>query len=252
MFSKKINELVSQDSVFAWVLHFFGISFYKYSDYTLDQLCEQKGISKETFISQIESFSQNMQLNDQLVDSINEYPIDLIIEYLKHTHHRFVKHRLPYLSDLINALDDSNFGEYPEARDLKFVFPIFVRDFIEHIYEEEDELFGYLTWIQAVLAGKIQPTTYVVNQKTAQSPIQKHALEHEAHTSGLEGIKNLTQNFSIGKEKDLLLEVICTELQAFDKELHVHASIEDEIFFPKALVQEQKLIKKFTTKFNLN
>lgn len=252
MFTRKINELVTQDSVFAWVLHFFGISFYKYSDHTLHEVCIQNGISKEMFVSQIESINSSEVNQQNLLKQIDEYPIDLIIEYLKHTHHKFVKQRLPYLSELINALTDEQFSKAPQTKDLKFVFPIFVKDFIEHLYEEEDELFAYLSWINSVLKGTIKTTPFEISQKIEKYSLQKHALEHSNHTTGMEGIKKITNNYCNLITNDLLIDVIYNELESFEKELFIHAQIEDEVFFPKALILEQKLAKQQINKLNLN
>jgi regulator of cell morphogenesis and NO signaling len=252
MFTRKINELVAQDSVFAWVLHFFGISFYKYSDQTLDQVCDEKGISKELFVSQIESLTELDKHQNNLVQIIDEYPVDLIIEYLKHSHHKFVKQRLPYLSELINALNEEHFVQAPEARDLKFIFPTFVKDFIEHLYEEEDELFSYIMWINRLLKTKQKTSAFDINQKIAKNALQTHALEHGQQMTGMEGIKKITNNYQPAATADLLIEVIYTELQQFEKELYTHAKIENEVFFPKALVLEQKLVQQQNNKLNLN
>ena len=45
------------------------------------------------------------------------------------------------------------------AFSLNFVFPLFVEDFIRHIYEEEDELFQYVTLLQKAEEGKIEMLT---------------------------------------------------------------------------------------------
>jgi regulator of cell morphogenesis and NO signaling len=70
------------------------------------------------------------------------YPIDLIIEYLKHSHYLFVKQKLPYIGRLGCRGFKAN---HPKRimqlkRDLKILFPLFLEDFTHHIYEEEDTL----------------------------------------------------------------------------------------------------------------
>lgn len=252
MFTRKINELVSEDSVFAWVLHYFGVSFYKYSDYTLEDVCRSKGINKALFVSQIESYTSYGKGHDEIWQKIDEYPIELIVEYLKHSHHKYVKQRLPYLGQLVHALDEENFQRNPETRDLKFIFPTFLRDFIEHIYEEEDELFSYILWVNKVLKGKVKSNSFEISQKISQNSLQQHALEHHTHESGMEGICKITNHYDSKGSGDLLVEVIYTELKNFENELIKHAKIENEVFFPKALILESKLSKTLHNNLNMN
>ena len=69
-------------------------------------------------------------------------PINLVIEFLKDNHNYFIKNKLPYLHNLINNLNDNNQTNF--SKDLKFIFPIFFEDFVEHIYEEENHFFKYI------------------------------------------------------------------------------------------------------------
>ena len=82
---KLIADLVDQNYVHAYVLFYFGIRFYEYSEYTLDQVCKQKGLKVEQVVKELESPNHLQEADLPLVS----YPIDLIIEYLKHSHFLF-------------------------------------------------------------------------------------------------------------------------------------------------------------------
>ena len=150
--NRRIGELVDQDKVRAYVLFYFGIKFYEYSEYTLEQVCKEKGLKVDQVIKGLESPNENFPEADLPLVS---YPIDLIIEYLKHAHFLFVKHKLPYIGRLV----DSFIPDHPDyeqvAKDLKTVFPLFLEDFIHHIYEEEDTLFKYIKVLQRASRGKM-------------------------------------------------------------------------------------------------
>ncbi|HCM76434.1 MAG TPA: iron-sulfur cluster repair di-iron protein, partial [Cytophagales bacterium] len=78
---KLIQDLVDQNKVHAYVLYYFGIKFYEYSEQTLEQVCIDKGLRVEQVVKELESPNQNFQEADLPLIS---YPIDLILEYLKH------------------------------------------------------------------------------------------------------------------------------------------------------------------------
>ncbi len=248
MLQKKITEIVSGNYIFASVLHYFGISFFAYSDQTLEEVCSQKGLDATMVSKKLESaVSSN---NHQAMADLPDYPIELIIAYLKHAHHKFVKQRLPYLAELINSLNAETHPNATFVKDLKFIFPVFVKEFIEHIYEEEDELFSYVLKLSGALNNK-KTNTFEILQCISKHALQEHALDHDTHENGMEGIRKFTNNYE-APLTDLHLQVIFSELRSLEKELIDHAKIENEVFFPKALSIEREVFKMATSKTSYN
>src|SRR5690606_37502187 len=127
----------------------------------------------------------------------------------------------------------------PVVTDLKFVFPIFVEDFIQHIYMEEDTLFHYINLLDK--ASRKEGNLWEVYSKMEKFSIQQFAIEHDVHDDDMEGITQITDNFKMGESDHLLLKVALSELKNFQNELSIHAKIENEILFPKALELEKKV-----------
>ena len=82
--------------------------------------------------------------------------------------------------------------------------------------------------------------------------LQKFAVEHEAHDDEMVGIRKLTRDYSIKDETPLHVKVIYSELTGLEKSLKVHARIENEILFPKAMILENKLKKAFLERVKYN
>lgn len=241
----KIAELIEKNYVFASVLYYFGIKFYDYSEQTLEQVCRQRGLRVAQVISSLEDATRLPE-----VPNMSNLPVDIIIAYLKHTHYLFVKHKLPYIARLIQELKPSDLMHSPAAEDLKFIFPLYVEDFIRHIYKEEDTLFSYILQLNSATQGKFHPGKlfYMMEQNT----IEEFAVEHDCHDDEMQGIRTLTQNYATTGETSLLLKVVYGELQAFEQNLKTHAHIEDEILFPKALQLEKNIKQKWRGLISLN
>jgi regulator of cell morphogenesis and NO signaling len=75
--NKKITDIVGENYVFASVLYYFGIRFYDYSEKTLEQVCEEKGLNIQAVITSLESVCEEKENMDITLFS---YPIDLIID----------------------------------------------------------------------------------------------------------------------------------------------------------------------------
>ena len=243
---RRIADLVDQNYVHAYVLFYFGIRFYEYSELTLEQVCNKKGLKTDQVVKELESPSHLLETDLPLIT----YPVDLIIEYLKHSHFIFIKHKLPYIAKLVESFKANHDAYVPVERDLKLVFPLFVEDFIEHIYEEEDTLFTYIQALERAGRGDYLPSKlYYMFEKNS---IRKFAIEHEAHDDEMEGIRKITKDYKIGSDTPLHVKVLYNELTAFEKSLITHARIENEILFPKAMTLENKVKAAFFEKSKFN
>jgi regulator of cell morphogenesis and NO signaling len=243
---KRIADLVDQNYVHAYVLYYFGIRFYDYSEYTLEQACKSHGLKLEQVIRELEA-PTHLQETDLPLTS---YPVDLIIEYLKHSHFLFIKHKLPYIARLIESFKANHPDFIAIERDLKVVFPLFVEDFIEHIYEEEDTLFNFIQSLEKASKRNYVPTRlYWLLEKNS---VQKFAVEHECHDDEMEGIRKITKDYTIAADAPLHIKVLYNELKDFEKSLITHARIENEILFPKAMILETKVRQLFFDKVRYN
>lgn len=242
----RIAELVDQNYVHAYVLYYFGIRFYEHSSLTLEQVCQQRGLKVEQVIREMESPSYLREADLPLVS----YPIDLIVEYLKHSHFLFIKHKLPYIARLVESFKANHPDYNAVERDLKIVFPLFVEDFIEHIYEEEDTLFSFIQEMER--AAKLNYITTKLYYLLEKNSVHKFAMEHEAHDDEMEGIRNITRDYRLELTAPLHVKVLYNELKALESSLVTHARIENEILFPKAMALETKIKLAFAEKIKLN
>ncbi len=244
---RQIADLVDQDNMRAHVLYYFGIKFFEYPQHTLEQVCLEKGLLVEAVVRELESPYENF---DEADLPVMGWPVDLIMEYLRHTHFLFVKHKLPYIAKLIEGFHANDKDYDAVAKDLKTLFPLFQEDFIHHIYEEEDTLFKYIAVLDRAAKGRYNPSQlYKLMEKC---PMQKCAMEHEAHDDEMAGIRKITKDYYQTPATPLHVKVIYGELLSFEKALKTHARVENEILFPKALAMENNVKKKFFELTRLN
>jgi regulator of cell morphogenesis and NO signaling len=243
----RIEELVNEDTLRAHILFSFGIKFFEYPHHTLEQVCIEKGLLVDAVLRELEAPGENLKEADLPLIS---YPLDLVIEYLKHAHFLYVKHKLPYIGRLVESFK-ANHPEYEMVeKDLKTLYPLFFEDFIHHIYEEEDTLFKYISMLERASKGKYNTTRlYYMMEKHS---LQKCALEHEAHDDEMRGIRKITKDYHLTPDAPLHVKVIYSELLAFEKSLKEHARIENEILFPKAMALENKVRSDFYDRARFN
>lgn len=224
--TQNIAEIVHQNYVFGFVLHYFGIHFYKYSEQSLEEVCKAKGLDIKQVVRELEACQ-----NQQQTPPINQYPIDVILQYLRHTHYIFINERLPYIAQLIEDLEANN-SQRELIQDLKLLFPLFVEEFIHHIHAEEDTLFTYIQTLHRASLGQYSPSKLYYEME--ENSIAYFAYEHHTQDDEMQGIREITNNYNLPASANLHLRVLFAELQRLDQELEVHARIENEILFVKA------------------
>ncbi len=235
MENKSVFDLVQNDFKYAKALNSFGIEFYKYYNSTLSELCSKRGLNKESLVGYRISLDESFDIDTA---TLNESPINLVIEYLKHNHSYFINNRLPYIKSLISnlSLEDKKYNFF---NDLKFIFPLFYEDFVDHILEEEKYIFTYIQNLQQ-FDNKVKDHAklFFASKKIS---LEEEAKEHREEDSEMSGIRGLTKNYSIKNINNLHLKVIFQELEEFDKELDLHSDIENKILFPRALKLQDKV-----------
>ncbi len=244
---QKITDIVGDNYVFASVLYYFGIRFYDYSEHTLSEVCQKNGLKPEYVIKKLE---ESVAYDTDIKPEVFNYPIDLLLEYLRHAHFIFIKHKLPFIASLIEGIKDFPASHKEILEDLKMVFPLFVEDFIHHIYQEEDTLFHHIEVMQKAVKGSYKPSE--LYYQLEKHSMQRFAMEHDAHDDEMEGIRKITQNYDDKDVSHIAIKVLYDELKRLEKILQIHAGIENEILFPKALMLEKEVKQLLAEKSKWN
>lgn len=242
---KSIEILVNENFLYAKVLEYFGVEYYKSKDKTLQEVCKENKIDEHHLI---EVFESSHTSNDASALEFNKYPARLIIAYLKHSHQHFVKDRLPSILKQVSVIESEKDQEL--INDLKLVLPMFIEDFVHHIFEEEDRLFNYISALESFIHDKVSATQ--IQSKINAFSIQEFALHHSDSDGEMSGIRGITNNYKTDSIQDLKLQVLYQELSLFDKELAHHASIENDVLFPKAILLEKQAKEILNTASKLN
>ncbi len=244
---RTINELVAENHIRASVLYYFGVKFYDYEASTLEEVCHRNGLKAENVTKALNLVND---ASENTLNQLRNFPVELLIEYLKHAHYLFVKKRLPYISQLIDGLTEVNFRYKALANDLKAIFPMFVEDFVHHIYEEEDTVFTYISQLKNFeeTGKKSSDVLYAMKRFS----ISDFALDHEVHEHEMDGFRQITNNYQYCDEADLHIKVLYSELKRFEEDLLIHAKIENDLLIPKAMQLEREVKLKFHELSKLN
>ncbi|EPR69402.1 hemerythrin domain-containing protein [Cyclobacterium qasimii] len=243
---KSIGELVTENHVLAEVLHYFGISFFHHEEHSLKEVCAKYNVNPSQVIAELEEWAGRVEPTK---DELFLHPIGVLVGYLKKKHRHFIRQALPFLTSMVEGIEMDK-SQKSLITDLRLMFPLFVDDFIHHIHEEEDSLFERIAYLHEIENGSV-PLSEGIKVFTLPS-IQKMAEEHDAHDDEMKGIRKLTNDYQISNSASVSVRVLYLELQKLESELMIHAKIENDLLFPKAVELEREVLRKLRLQIKNN
>ncbi|MCC5944966.1 MAG: hemerythrin domain-containing protein [Bernardetiaceae bacterium] len=238
---QRVSEIVEENYRLGAAFYNLGIDFQQYAELPLQEVCRIRSLDANFVCKQLE---QAAQPNTQKPHWEN-LTIELIINYLKHTHRIFMRYKLPYMRNLVMQSEKRKFPQNYSLilSDLQIAFPLFAEDFIRHILDEENTLFTYIENLDRVACLQM-PASKIYFQMEKYN-IADFAHAHHDDDDEMQGIRELTQDYYISEGSPLAMRVLYSELQAFEQDLKVHANIENNVLFPKAAKLEAQVKKQF-------
>lgn len=237
--SPTIGEIVSKDYRKAMVFKKFGIDFCCGGRKTLTEACSQKNIDIEKIEIELAEFEKAK------VTPTHDYAswdLGFLTDYIVNTHHQYVCTSLPYIQELSEKVARVHGTHHPEVLEVAFQFKIIADELSMHMYKEEAVLFPYIK----DLAQAFQQGTSVSRPPfgTIANPIRMMEAEHSEVGNALELIERLSNNFSPPTDACSSYTILYARLLEFQKDLHQHIHLENNILFPKAQKLEQDLLSE--------
>jgi regulator of cell morphogenesis and NO signaling len=230
---KEIGQYVADDFRTAAVFSKYKIDFCCNGNRTIAQACDKKGIDSNQLLDEL-----NQVLNSKDGESIDykSWPIDLLAEYIEKKHHRYVEEKIPILRQFLDKLCNVHGERHPELFKVNELFTASAGELTAHMKKEELILFPFVKrMVKAKLSNEfIQSPQF----GTVENPIDMMMQEHDNEGQRFRDIAALTDNYSPPTGACNTYKVAYAMLEEFEKDLHLHIHLENNILFPEAIKLE--------------
>ena len=150
-----------------------------------------------------------------------------IVDYIQKTHTYYIQKKLPEIEQSIYVLERG----FPETHPLLLLLHAFYTDYTRHLTRhiemEERELLPYITALE--LGG---------TRNTQAITISDFIEQHHDTEKDLEDVRNAILHFVPPEDQQTPYRILLSQLQVLEKDLAVHALIEDDVLLPRALALE--------------
>lgn len=188
-----------------------------------DALVANEEIDTDFFVQLITIFNSE---HDLPIEQLKSFPLPVILDYLEKTHRYYINTKLNEIEQSILNLQK----RIPENELLPFLLSFFEwvkQNLVFHIRMEEEQLFPY---IKTLVARQAVPTTF-----TIQTFIDSHTDTIELQMSEVK--KHIVRAQQTATEI-FPFRILLKQMDDFEKDLRIHAKIEDEVLIPLAKVLE--------------
>lgn len=232
---KEIGQFVADDFRTAAIFSKHKIDFCCNGNRTIEEVCDKKGIDSNDLLDELDAV-----LNTKTEQSIDykSWPLDLLAAYIEKKHHRYVEEKIPVLLQFLNKLCAVHGERHPELFKINELFSASAGELAAHMKKEELILFPFVK--KMVSATLSQNAIEAPHFGTVENPITMMMQEHDNEGERFRQIAELTNNYNPPADACNTYQVTFAMLEEFEKDLHLHIHLENNILFPKAIKLEQQ------------
>lgn len=234
-----IGNIVAKDYRSAEVFEQLGIDFCCQGNRTIAIACKDSNLEPEEVISALQKQLSKENFANEQNANFGSWPLDLLCDYIEKKHHRYVRKQIPVINAYLEKIEKVHGNKHPFLSTVSKLFASGGRELQSHMQKEEKVLFP-------AIRNMIDPQIIIdkkdrsCNFDSIQQPINKMMDEHDAEGNRFRQIRALTQEFTLPSDACETFRLTYLALQDFEKDLHQHIHLENNILFPKAILLEMK------------
>src|SRR5262245_22543205 len=226
-----IADIVAADFRTHAVFEQFGIDFCCGGGRPFEEACRSAAADP----ADVENALAALGPSSDSEHDVTEWPIDRLVDHIVSTHHAYVRAALPLIRGYLAKLIQVHGARHPELERVASLFDVLSVDLEQHLFKEELVLFPYAKELaQTGAHGRHLPSPF----GTVENPIRMMEREHRDAAEALRTMSELTNGFIPPDDGCTTYAVCMAELRRFERDLHRHVHLENNVLFPRAIELE--------------
>ncbi len=222
--------------------------------YKIDKRYEASFYELRDIRVNVEFISSVIKLFDEdtgdVAQEFSTFNLDVVIDYIRKTHRLYILKKLPEMEQSIASLQGNYHGNHPLLLLLNNFFKSYNADLMEHIACEEGQLLPHIEYLRKVEEKEIDIEEFFY--RTKNYSVKKFMESHDNTEEDLQKIRDAIHTYDPPKTNITPYRILISQLELFEKDLSVHAFIEDRVLLPRALKIESLLQEEFGKRVKLN
>ena len=231
-----IRDIVANDFRAAAVFQRHGIDFCCKGNRSVEEACRGGAASADQVLREVSDATASPAAGGP---RFNSWDLGTLAAYIVANHHGFVRQAMPALLTHTQKIASVHGETHPELHEVAAIIEDVAQEMTSHMAKEEEILFPYIAGLAVAASGAAANPSAPFG--TVRNPIRMMEMEHESVGDAMARIRELTDQYRIPATACTTYRVCLQELESFERDLHEHVHLENNILFPKAARLESEL-----------
>ncbi|MCO6496853.1 MAG: DUF542 domain-containing protein [Chitinophagaceae bacterium] len=229
-----IGQIAAADFRNCGVFEKYRLDYFNHGKRSLKEAIEGKDISEQDLLEALNKAGEEAAAENT---DFNEWDLDVLCNYIEEHHHRPAEKRIAAIKPELAKLAEELSASHPQFAEIKTLFDTVAGQIAVHQKKEELILFPFIRKMAKSKRDNV-PFVRPPLTKSAENPVNMLTHEHNDQGEAFEKIAELTNVYIT--DDGALIDIYAT-LADFERELHTHIHLENNILFPKALVMDSEI-----------
>ena len=234
--NQTVREIAINNPATVRVFQTFGIDYCCGGKRPLHEACASVNAPMDSVMEALDELDVNgispeeVWTNSSLAD---------LTAHIVGRHHRYVRDESPRIARLLQKVVERHGEAHPELGAIQDTFAALSQELFAHMIKEERILFLFLETLEtAVRAGRPAPLGCFAS---VELPISRMLADHDDAGALLAKMRELSGGYRAPEGSCPSYRGLYQALEEFERDLHHHVHLENNILFPRAVEMERSL-----------
>lgn len=231
---KTVREIALENPSSIRVFEALGIDYCCGGKKPLSDACSHANVDFGRVQELLEQADRDSQA--PVAQEWRDKPLSGLTAHIVAKHHNFVRRETPRIQALLTKVGSKHGATHSEIGEIEQLFSAVSQELSTHMLKEEQVLFPYIERMEhAVQGGEPIPPAFF---GTVKRPIANMVAEHDDAGALLARMRELSSGYTAPAGACPTFLALYNGLEEFERDLHHHVHLENNILFPRAVEME--------------
>ena len=203
---------------------------------SLEEACAAANLSVDEVLDSLELAEQAARAKQKDRNWQTE-PLADLVAHINGTHHKYTREEIARLGPLLDKVVSVHGKNHPELQHVRAAFRGLAQELTMHMMKEEAVLFPYIVRMEESVIQRepVLPPPF----GSVENPVAMMMHEHDSAGEALRSMRQASAGYTPPGDACISYQTLYKALGDFEKDLHQHIHLENNVLFPRAIKMEQ-------------
>ena len=234
--ARTVRELALEIPEATRIFEKVGIDYCCGGGKSLEEACAAAHLSVDEVLDSLEFAEQEARAKQKDRNWQTE-PLSDLVAHINGTHHKYTREEIARLGPLFDKVVSVHGNNHPELQHVRATFHGLAQELTMHMMKEEAVLFPYIVRMEEAVIQRepVLPPPF----GSVQNPVAMMMHEHDSAGEALRAMRQASAGYTPPRDACISYQTLYEALDDFEKDLHQHIHLENNVLFPRAIEMER-------------